>query len=166
YPLDHYAGLEKARWLEGRRAELKKFRVATLVQLLEPEDAPVRLCLVDVLAAVPGRAATEALAGRAVFDPAPLVREAAARALADRAAPASRPPLPAALRPPWPPAAEHAAEALVALGDRGALDTLVDLLDRPDPAAAFKGPGGKVVRRELVAVNHLANCLLCHAPSA
>ena len=45
---------------------------------------------------------------------------------------------------------------------------LVDLLDEPDPTSAQRQTvGGKqvLVVRELVRVNHLRNCLLCHAPA-
>src|SRR5262249_34129771 len=71
---------------------------------------------------------------------------------------------------PWPPAADHAAEALATLQDRAALAKLVDLLDLPDPRSPAlsdsDSPEGRVpMVRELVRVNHFANCLMCHAPS-
>src|SRR5262249_29981030 len=132
------------------------------------------------------------------------------------------------LRYPWAPAADHAAEALVALNDREAIPPLAELLGGPDPAgpaplafhdidrahlayhnidpaqlAAAPGSpepwrspavalderqgGGRRTRlmadpgglpqsikasdgevyavREVVRVNHLRNCLLCHPPS-
>src|SRR5262249_6522729 len=55
-----------------------------------------------------------------------------------------------------------------ALKDGDALPALVGLLDAPDP----KGPVAeeidgreRFVTREVVRVNHLRNCFLCHAPS-
>ena len=71
---------------------------------------------------------------RAVFDLSPDVREAAVKALRARRNSEYRPVLLGALRYPWAPAADHAAEALVALEDRGAAGQLVRLLDEPDPA--------------------------------
>ena len=40
------------------------------------------------------------------------------------------------LRYPWPPAAEHAAEAIVNLGDTDAIGDLRKLVDLPDPSAS------------------------------
>jgi hypothetical protein len=61
--------------------------------------------------------------------------------------------------------ADHAAEALVALKDREALPQVSELLDQPDPCLPFLDKEKKPVVAQLVAVNHLRNCLLCHAPS-
>jgi hypothetical protein len=72
------------------------------------------------------------------------------------------------LRYPWAPVNFHAAEALVALDADAVVPELVKLLDAPDPCAPFEveRDGKKVtVVRELVRLNHNANCLLCHAPS-
>jgi len=100
-----------------------------------------------------------------VFETAWEVREAAVLALKDRPRDEARPVLLEALRHPWPAAADHAAEALAALGDREAVRPLVDLLDQPDPAAPFRDSKGEWAVTELVALNHLRNCLLCHATS-
>jgi hypothetical protein len=70
-----------------------------------------------------------------------------------------------ALRHPWPRAAEHAAEALVALRDQEAVLTLVTLLEEPDPCAPSGTKGSKLRMREVVKTNHVNNCLLCHAPA-
>jgi hypothetical protein len=190
--------------------------VPTLVQMLQAEDRPVRLLLVELLRGIPGPAASAALAGRAVFDLSAEVREAAVGALADRPRDEYRGLLLDGLRYPWAPAADHAAEALAALNDRGAIPPLAELLAEPDPSA----PSPRTVRdidraqvltaawlngawplasvaldehrgtarrtaflpqptdgvrpvkasaheiyavREVVRVNHLRNCLLCHA---
>jgi HEAT repeat protein len=137
-----------------------------MVQILMAEDTPLRLLLVDMLTEIDAKPATVALAQRAVFDLSPDVRRLATAALRDRPRADARPVLVNALRYPWPAAADHAAEALVALEDREAAPLLVALLDKPDPAApTASGKGGASVR-EVVRVNHRANCLLCHAPSA
>jgi hypothetical protein len=120
--------------------------------------------LVELLAEIPGRKATAALAQRAVFDLDAENRAAAVEALRGRSAMDYRPVLLKALRYPWAAAADHAAEALAALGDRDAVPTLVTLLKQPDPAGP-RSPTSSVVR-EVVRANHLTNCLLCHPPSA
>jgi hypothetical protein len=214
------AALLRPRLLEGGEAEWQQEEsVPLLVQMLQAEGQSVRLLLVELLTGIPGRRASVALAGRALFDLDPEVREAAVRALADRPRPEFRRVLLDGLRYPWAPVADHAAEALVALDDREAVPQLTRLLDEPDPTGparrAFhdidsalrsipsswpenlrlpsavvldecqggetrtallgypQGNPGKVlalrrsadVVREVVRVNHLRNCQLCHPPS-
>src|SRR5262249_11944444 len=77
----------------------------------------------------------------------------------------ARPLLLAALRYPWPAAADNAAAALATRDDRGAVPELVQLLDAPDPSGPTRGADGSPVVRELMRVNHFHNCQLCHAPS-
>jgi hypothetical protein len=150
----------------GQRPEwLRAEALPAMLQILMAEDVPLRLLLVDLLAEVEAEPATVALAQRAVFDLSPDVRQAAVNALRDRPRADSRPVLVGALRYPWPPAADHAAEALAALGDRDAAPLLVAQLGKSDPAAPYSdGKGGWGVRH-VVRVNHLANCLLCHVPA-
>ena len=151
--------------MRGRRPEwLRPEAIPTLLQLLMHEDPPLRLMLVELLAEIDGPASTAALAQRAVFDLASEVREAAIEALARRPLGDARPVFFYGLRYPWAPAAAHAAEALVALRDREAVPQLVTLLKQPDPAGAMPAGGYHVVR-EVVRVNHLNNCLLCHPPA-
>jgi len=71
----------------------------------------------------------------------------------------------AALRHPWPPAADHAALALVALEDEEAVPALRELVRQPDPRAPYEDENGRWRQKELVRVNHLRSCLLCHPPS-
>jgi hypothetical protein len=139
--------------------------VGPLMQMLQADSLPVRRYLVDTLAGTKGRSATEALARLAVFDLSPTVREDALAALQKRPVADARPVFVSALRYPWAPAADHAADALVALNDRKAVAALEPLLAQPDPSAPFVNGDGKLVVRELVRVNHLRNCLLCHAAS-
>jgi hypothetical protein len=140
--------------------------VRIVAQMIQPENQVVRLQLVKLLAASKGKGAGMALVQRAVFDLSAEVREAAVKALKVRPREETRPVLLEALRYPWSPVADHAAEALVALDDRDAALDLALLLDNPDPAAPTQDKDKKWVVPELVRVNHLGNCLLCHAPSS
>jgi HEAT repeat protein len=152
---------QQRRW--HRPEWLRPEAVPALTQMLMSEDARGRRLLVDLLARIPGRRASEALARRAVFDLDAGIREAAIEALRGRSGDPARPVLLAGLRHVWTPAADHAAEALVALKDRAAVPDLLDLLDQPDPAAPRKR-GQLTVVSELVRLNHLGNCLVCHPP--
>jgi hypothetical protein len=153
--------------LRGAKPEwLSPGAIPTLLQLLTHEDKPVRMMLVELLQAIPGKVATAALARRAAFDLDPEVREAAVAALRDRPPADSRQVLVGLLNYPWAPAAEHAAEALVNLNDRGAVPDLMEALNQADPALPAPGSGGGSVVRELVRVHHLTNCILCHPPAS
>jgi hypothetical protein len=145
----------RAQWADAEA-------LPALLQILQVEEAPARRLLVDLLGEM--EAATPALAFRAVFDLSPGVRQTAVRALGRRSPKVYRDVLLAGLRYPWPPAAAHAAEALVALGDTGAVPALKALLDEPPPGLPSPADAAPTVR-ELVRVNHLKNCLLCHPPS-
>jgi hypothetical protein len=140
-------------------------RTRGLVQILQTEPESVRVKLAKTLSETKTKSAATALAQRAVFDLSLDVRDAAVKALKDRPCEDYRPVLLEALRYPWPPVADRAAEALVALGDRDTAMQLVDLLDKPDPRAPFLAKDSKWKVPELVRVNHLGNCLLCHAPA-
>jgi hypothetical protein len=142
----------------------KPIVVRPLEQMFQAETAPLRRDLVETLTAIRGREATQALARRAVFDLSPEVRNDAVRALTKRSLDEARPVFFAALRHPWAPAADHAAVALAKLNDQKAVKSLEDLVDQPDPCQPFQ-EGKKWYVREVVRVNHLRNCLLCHAVS-
>jgi hypothetical protein len=139
--------------------------VVPLVQILQGEDRLVRVLLVRQLFQIQDPAAAAALARLALFDLADDVRELAVYALPGRPRTYYRQILLDGLRYPWAPVADHAAEALVTLSDREAIPSLVDLLDKPDPSAAVFNADHKLAVPELVCVNHLRNCALCHAPS-
>jgi hypothetical protein len=143
---------------------LKEQAVPVVVQLLQAEDQPLRLGLVRLLASSPAQRATVALAQRCLFDLSAEVRKEAVQALQGRPLDDVTRLLLDGLRYPWPPVAEHAAEALVALRDQSAVPALIALLDQPDPATPVKRQD-KWVIPELVRVNQLRNCLLCHSPS-
>jgi hypothetical protein len=150
---------------ENYRRLAKPEATSTLVQMLQPESHFDRFALVSTLQAIKGSEASVALAQRAVFDLSPLVREAAVRALKDRSPSEYRSVLLVGLRHPWRHAANHAAEAIAALNDRGIVTELIALLDQPDPCQPFKNKDDKWVVKELVRVNHFRNCLMCHAES-
>ena len=145
---------------------LREENASTLAQMLQAEDTPVRLHLTKMLASIEGRPAAQALARQALFDLTREVREAAVDALKDRPAEDYRQTLLDGFRHPWPPVADHAARALAALDDRGAVKDLEAMLDLPDPSGPVLSDNKKWVKTELVKVNHLRNCLLCHAPSS
>ncbi len=151
--------------------------IPTLMQLLQAETGPIRLLLVELLADIPGKEASAALAQRALFDLSAEVREKAAQALAKRPAREYQHVLVEGLRYPWPAVADHAAEAVVALRLKGLVPDLVKLLREPDPTRPVKlatpAPARPAKKnkipayavKELVRINHLCNCVLCHPPS-
>lgn len=158
----HLLGNSNREWA---RAEA----VPALLQLLQGENKPVRLVLVELLAQIKDRRASAALAVRALVDLSPAVRQAAVGALRERPRTEYESVLLTGFLYPWPPVADHAAEALVALRDAEAVPLLVKVLEAPDPDRCFRVREGKKevpVVQELVRVNHLANCMLCHPPSS
>jgi hypothetical protein len=140
--------------------------VPTMLQMLVPENQAVRQVLVDHLASMNGRIASRTLAKLAIFDLSEKVRVAALEALRNRPHEEYRQVLLDGLRYIWAPVAEHAAEALVVLNDVDAVSKLRELAVAPDPRAPMFDAGmGVYVQKELVRINHLKNCMMCHAPS-
>jgi hypothetical protein len=131
-------------------------------------DVPGQVALVRALASVPRPEAARELARVAVFSTEEAVRAAALEALAVRREGGEADVLAAGLRYPWPAVAETAAHAIAKLKRTDLVPQLKAALSAPDP----RGPRDEVVggRQETVAyevvrVNHLRNCLLCHAPA-
>lgn len=145
---------------------LREEAVPPLLQILMGEETPFRLILVEVLSKIRAPAATVALAQRAAFDLSPEVREQAVAALRDRPAAEWRGVLVKALRYPWAVPAQHAAETLVRLKDTGAVPPLVSLLRQPDPAGPLTLRNNRHILQDVVRLNHLNNCLMCHPPAA
>lgn len=181
-PVGFIAGMDEARLrAERRKIDLRNQKlisavqsrpeygkgdaIAGLVQMLQADVPQVRRQLIDTLSQNAGPRSSSALAMRAVFDLDRSNRTAATMALQHRPASEYRGVLLAAFNYPWVPAAQHAAEALVLLKDRGAIEPLIDALDNRNPHWPRIQADGQYVVRELVKVNHLRNCLLCHAPS-
>jgi hypothetical protein len=151
--------------MRGKKAEwLRPEAIPTLQQIMMTDDKPIRLLLAELLATIEGKQASIALAQRAVFDLAPEVRDAALQALAERPRVEFRHVLVEALRYPWAPAAEHAAETLVALNDQEAAPLLVRMLREPDPATPVQ-KNDHYYKREMVRLKHVDNCLTCHPPA-
>ncbi len=143
-------------------------RYAALWQVLAPESTEFQLGLVRYLSDAGNAAASRSLAILAIFSCEEPVRRAAIEALKDRPRSPSTDVLLKALRYPWPPIIERAASAAVQLGRRDLAPHLVDMLDEPDPREPIirQVDGRKTVTvQEVVRVNHLRNCLLCHAPA-
>jgi hypothetical protein len=150
----------------SQKANPKAFDVVpALMQMLQARSESERRILVEALASIEGRSASNGLTQRALFELSADARRAAVEALGKRPAWHYRSELLAGLRYPWPTVADHAAAALVSVGARDAMPELVELLGKPDPTAPFVNERGKWAVNELARVNHLRNCLLCHAPS-
>ncbi len=154
-------------WCDVNTVEKYPPALATLVQLLQVEDVSMRLLMVSELAKTQGASFTAALATAAVVDLSAEVRQAAVAALEKRPSDQYVSVLLQGFRYPWAPVADHAAFALRKLTPQGVAPKLVALLNWPDPALPVLDEKTKQpVVRELVRLNHLRNCLLCHAPSA
>lgn len=154
-------------WCDRHTLEIRSGTVPTLTQLLQIEDEPTRLLLVRELIRSKSEDATTQLAVRAIVDLSPAVRQAALDGLLQRPSSLYLPVLLRGLRYPWPPVADHSAVALRTLQSQEAVASLIELLDLPSPSApVFDAKTKQYTVREMVRLNHLRNCLLCHAPSA
>ncbi|HEV3236092.1 MAG TPA: HEAT repeat domain-containing protein [Gemmataceae bacterium] len=155
--------------MRGKRpAWLRYEAIPSMLQLMMPEDTSIRMLLVDMLAEIPEKQATVALAQRAIFDLSPDVRDAALTALKKRNVDDYRSILLNGTSYVWAPVADHAAEAIIALNvrDNESIGRLIQQLDEPSPSSVqiLRNRGG--FQREVVRAAHLTNCLLCHPPSA
>ena len=137
----------------------------TTDQILQVQHRRDRLELVNTLKEADNSTAIELLAKRAKYDLSADVRLAATHALAESPRDQYRAELLAGLAYPWHVVAQHSAEALVRLDDKEAIPELVAMLDLPHPAVPIEVEPDKYVQPTLVAINHMRNCLLCHAPS-
>jgi hypothetical protein len=164
-PTSPYRQVEEIEYGFHRLHSERPDGIATLLQVLQAEDEPLRMLMLRLLAGIPGPEATAALARRALFDLSAAMRETAVAMLKDRRPEDYQPVFLEGLRYPWAPVADHAAEALVALHDRRALPQLLEILARPDPAAPRRDKDGQWIVPEIVRINYLRNCLLCHAVS-
>ncbi|HEY7428475.1 MAG TPA: hypothetical protein VH682_29855 [Gemmataceae bacterium] len=163
--MDHHDAQGLESFLAKRGEWFQDDGLSTVVQMLQAEGSLSRHALVKQLTTAKSARASTFLARAALFDLAADVREQAVKGLKDRPREEYRQVLLDGFRYPWPPVAAHAAEALVALDDQAAAFQLADLLDAPEPGEPVLNSDKKWVVREVVRVNHLRNCLLCHAPS-
>jgi hypothetical protein len=158
---DPDAGAEK-------RQQFYDAHLAVVTQVIPAEDTAVQKSLVRALSSIPLPEATRALARVAEFSTDEAVRAAALEALAVRREGGCTEVLVAALAYPWPAVAENAARAVARLKREDLVPQLQDVLDAPDPRGPrTESAAGRqeTVVHELVRVNHLRNCLLCHAPA-
>jgi hypothetical protein len=149
-------GLDKQPWRAAAA-------IPALEQMLQADGLPVRRALVEMLRGIGSADASQALARRALYDFSPEVRAAAVEVLKTRPRDHYEATLLAGFRHPWPQVAWNAAEAVVALPSRQLAGALERLRDLPDPAAPAADESGNWSVREVAAVNHFRNCLLCHA---
>lgn len=157
---------EGNKWYESWQQFGKREAIPCLMQMLQPEKRAIRQIALKQLDAIEHRSAGEALAKVALYDIADDMRAEAIQALAKRPADEYRQVLLEAFRHPWPPVADHAAEALIALNDHSATSALKVIADLPDPTAPYYDSAQKTwLQPEMVRLNHLTNCLMCHAPS-
>ena len=139
-------------------------KLKTIDQILQIDHPRLRLEMINSLRKSGSDTAVEILVDKAKFDLQPEVREAAIEGLANVPPEKFRQPLLQGLNYPWHVVAEHSAEALVRLNDMDAIPALIDMLDLPHPQSPVHSDG-RFVQREMVGINHMKNCLLCHAPS-
>ena len=139
-------------------------KLKTIDQIVQIDHPRLRLELIEALRKSDSDAAVKLIADKAKYDFEPEVRIAATDALANIEPSKYRELLLEGLKYPWHVVAEHSAEALVRLDDRKAIPKLIEMLDLPHPHVPIE-VNGQFVQRELVAINHMRNCLLCHAPS-
>jgi hypothetical protein len=155
-------------WGEKKSTWDKSDCLPAIIQILQVQPAPVRLLLVEQLAKIPGSAASEALAQRAIYDLSQQVRDQAVNALKSRPASEYQKVLFNGLRWPWRPVIENSAEALVRLPLENLHSQLEELLREPDPRLPYAKGDGEEQQwyvKEVVRMNHAQNCLLCHPAS-
>ncbi len=134
--------------------------------MMQVENALVRMVLVEVLGQISAKQATRALAKRAMTDLNPKVREAAARELLQRPRADYRSLLLGGLRYPWAGGRTRRRDAGVREGHGGrAAVGRVCSADTIPPFTTRQGEKETLVVRELVRINHLKNCLMCHPGS-
>jgi hypothetical protein len=153
---------------EDEREHVYQAHIAAIHQVMPAEDSSTKNSLLRTLSAVPRPEATRMLARMAVFSTDDSIRTAAIEALTVRREADATDVLVAGLSYPWPGIAENAADAIVKLKRRDLIPQLEAMHTASDP----RGPrteelNGRqeTVAHELVRVNHLQNCQLCHAPA-
>ena len=139
-------------------------KMKTVDQILQIDHPRLRMDFIDALRESDSKTATKLIVNKAKFDLVPQVRIAATDALADIDSGEYREDFLEGFKYPWHVVAEHSAEALVRLNDQGSIPKLIEMLDLPHPHLPIQH-NGELVQRELVGINHMRNCLLCHAPS-
>lgn len=138
---------------------------SAIVQVLQCESQVLRARMIKLLSLKDDDEARQAIADRALFDVSAEIRSLAIHMLKMDTTEAVRERLVSGFDHVWQPVAVNAANALVELDDELSLPQLRSKLDVPGPHAPFQDEQGRWRIRELVRVNHLRNCLMCHAPA-
>jgi hypothetical protein len=163
----------RTTWADCQSIEIDdRICIDALEQILATEEHSLQIGLVEWLAKCSKtklslERSTAALVRLAVFAQSEKLRDVALATLQKRDTRVADPLLRNALRYPWPTVAQNAAEAVVVLHRTDLAGALVEMMELPDPRAPVLRvvSGNKVpVVRELVRINHLRNCLLCHPP--
>lgn len=147
-------------------------RVVALTQMLGVESPKMRLSLVKRLpsfdeSSMRNPAATRALVQAALFAPEQEIRDLARKLLAERDSQPATDLLLSGLRYPWPSVVNRAANLIAQLKRTDLEGALTRALEDGDPRAPVwkENKGEKTATiREVVRINHLRNCLLCHVP--
>jgi len=167
----HNAAALLAKAAGASAAERERFYqtyLAVASQVMGEEDAPGQDTFIRALASIPRPEATRALARLAVFSTDETARAVAIEALAIRRPEDATDALVAGLSYPWPAVAANAARAIAKLKRKDLIPDLKAVLNAPDPRSprteVIAGQQ-EMVAHELVRINHLRNCLVCHAPA-
>ena len=137
---------------------------SAIVQILQAQLPLIRTRIVKPLSLKEDEESIQPIADRALFDTSKEVRDLALYELKLHPPEEVRERLMNGFEHVWEPVAVNAANALVELNDELRLDDLRKKPNMPDPHAPYQDQEGNWKVRELVRVNHLRNCLMCHAP--
>ena len=139
--------------------------LSTVDQMLQARDPEFRVKFVKFLGIQQSETSANLLTCYAKYDLDAGIRMAATKELSKLSPDSIRNQLLKGFEYPWLPAVQHSAEALVRLNDTAVIPYLVSKLRHPNPKRIRRLESGAYVRSELVAINHLKNCMLCHADS-
>lgn len=150
-----------------QKPKLNQSDAAALTQIFGPGHPKLKAGVVRQLRGMQNLRATKELVKLAIFDLSSDVRTAALDALKDRPKEEYGDALIHGLRYPLGYVAEQAANAIVVLRRTDLLPDVAAVLGETAPGDPYPVHGNKTVYvvREVVRVNHLRNCLLCHAPA-
>ncbi len=137
----------------------------TADQMLQAQEPDLRHEMVEWLSEQNSLVAAKLLSCYVKYDLDPGVRMVATKALAKYSPKRYRQSLWNGLDYPWIEANRHSVEALVRLNDKASIPYLVEKLKSDDPRSPRSLDDGRFIKKELVAINHMKNCLLCHADS-
>jgi len=161
------AGLENriASFAAGNKGngKSKSARLAAMMQVLGPESVQMRQEMIKHVSTFNDLESTQALAKLAIFSEEESVRTSAINVLKGRQQKDYTDILLSGLNYPWPAVAQNAGDAIVKLNRTDLIPKLVETLERPDPRTP-QSQNGKQIVREMVKINHLRNCMLCHPP--